>query len=130
MQNKVIGIFALTAFVAFTSCNRYYTPTKLNPSIDAIETGISARKFFIVSDSSSNYALDNMEVNEKTNMISADITGVPSNHTLYLVKTGRLRLPHQKRNDYTFAKRQSAVLNEVHLFSHKLISSSGTSRID
>jgi hypothetical protein len=130
MQNKVIVIVALTTIIIHTSCNRYYTPTKLSPSINAIKTGVSERKYFILSDSVSNYAINNIVLDERTNTISADLAQVPSNHTLYLVKTGRLTLPEKKRRGYTFAKSQSAVLDEVHLFSDSIVSSSGTSRID
>lgn len=117
-MRATVGLFFLLAMC--TSCTRYYHPSSLAQSTETIRKANSSGKFFILRDSAFTYAMDSIEVDTASNSISAHVGTVPSNHLLYIEA--------KNKKDYSFGKRQSDVLNEVHLFSDKIVSTPGSGR--
>ena len=122
---RSLQFFILLVMLAIASgCSRFYVPSSSNLSHnDAIRKAKSENRYFILRDSLSAYSLTNVEVDDEKNIISCSVDRVSPEHMVYL---------NAKKNKYTYSKDkgQDVVLNELHIFSSKLISTSGTGKIE
>ena len=122
---RSLQFFILLFMLAIASgCSRFYVPASSNLSHkDAIRKAKSENRYFILRDSLSAYSLTNVEVDDEKNIISCSVDRVSPEHMVYL---------NAKKNKYTYSKNkgQDVVLNELHIFSSRVISTSGTGRTE
>ena len=107
-----------------SGCSRFYVPSSSNLSHnDAIRKAKSENRYFILRDSLSAYSLTNVEVDDEKNIISGNLDKVSPEHMVYV---------NAKKNKYTYSKDkgQDAVLNELHIFSSRLISTPATGKTE
>ena len=111
--------------LAITSgCSRFYVPSSsILSHNDAIRKAKSENRYFILRDSLSTYSLTNIEVDDEKNIISCNVDKVPPEHMIYL---------NAKKKKYTYSKNkgQDVVLNELHIFSSRLISPPGAGKTE
>lgn len=123
MRSLQFVILLFTLAIA-SGCSRFYVPSSSNISHnDAIRKAKSENRYFILRDSLSAYSLTNVEVDDGKNIISANLDKVSPEHMVYL---------NAKENKYTFSKDkgQDAVLNELHIFSSRLIPTPATGKTE
>src|SRR5215204_2578893 len=122
---RSLQFFILLFMLAITSgCSRFYVPSSsILSHNDAIKKAKSENRYFILRDSLSTYSLTNIEVDDEKNIISCNLDKVPPEHMVYL---------DAKKKKYTYSKNkgQDVVLNELHIFSSRLISTPGTGKTE
>lgn len=122
---RSLQFFILLFILAITSgCSRFYVPSSSVLSHnDAIRKAKSENRYFILRDSLSTYSLTNIEVDDEKNVISCNVDKVLPEHMVYL---------NARKKKYTYSKNkgQDVVLNELHIFSSRLISTPGTGKTE
>jgi hypothetical protein len=122
---RSLRLFILLGILATISgCSRFYAPSSsILSHNDAIRKAKSENRYFILRDSASTYSLTNIEVDDEKNIISCNVDKVSPEHMVYL---------NARKTKYTYSKNkgQDVVLNELHIFSSKLISTPGTGKTE
>ena len=122
---RSLQLFILLFILAITSgCSRFYVPSSsILSHNDAIKKAKSENRYFILRDSLSTYSLTNIEVDDEKNIISCNVEKVLPEHMVYLNVRG-------KKYTYSKNKGQDVVLDELHIFSSRLISTPSTGKAE
>ncbi len=114
-QKKISAFILLIACInLFMGCHRYYMPVKINtPTVQQKQTSLQRltdeNKYFILRKGTQSFALSNILLDQAKMTLAADLSAVPPEHQVYV---------QNKKASYKYskAKKQQAVLSEVHLF--------------
>jgi hypothetical protein len=115
-QKKVVAFILLISCInLFMGCHRFFIPVKVNtPSLENKQTTLknlsNEDRYFILRKGYHSYTLSNVILDQTKMTLTANVSGVPQEHQLYLQK----RKPVYS---YSKAKKEDVVLKEVHLFT-------------
>src|SRR5436190_2687230 len=116
LQKKTTAFVLLVACInLFMGCNRYFKPVEMPaPTVETKQSTIKKlsvqNRYFILRKGIHSYALSNIILDQEKMTMTANLSGVPDVHQLYLDQT-------KTKHTYSKAKGQFVVLTEVHLFT-------------
>lgn len=104
--------YTITAifFISLTSCNRFYTPVKIEkPATEVITSAIADNRMIVMHDSSGAYDIYNIRFKEDSiNFITGKIEGFKKLYSKRRTKVNYYYTGHRKRE---------AIKKEIHLFT-------------
>ena len=116
LQKKTTAFVLLVACInLFMGCHRYFKPVEMPaPTVETKQSTIKKlsvqNRYFILRKGIHSYALSNIILDQEKMTMTANLSGVPDVHQLYLDQT-------KTKHTYSKAKGQFVVLTEVHLFT-------------